>query len=466
MRHDRLRCARRPRACTARPARPSRGARRSPRSAATSAAASASRTVCSSAGGSTGLCTYLNACSRTAFSSVSGASSDVITTTRGRVFGGAELREQIEAVHARHPDVEQQQVEASSAERLQRLDAVFGHRRREAGVRQDLCSTCRVVLSSSTTRILFMTPPLSLRRTRAGGAADGASRRRQPGGGERCVEPVDLRAAASRTPLRASSKSPARAVCSRSAAACRRRRADGRDRALQARARPAAAPRRRAVSAPDRCAAATRGQSARKSARLLEQLAIAARVCQRGTLVEDAGRSTCGDRRPARAPAPLPPNRSTVGDQLVDVDRLRRGSRPCPAARQRSRSPCIACAVSAIDRQRRPPCRLPLADRLRSPRSRPSRASARPSARRRTARWPRVDRLDGLRPFSTAFTRVPALLQQRRHQLAVHGVVLGDQDVQRRSGPRAERARPPARCAVPRRHAEERAPAHRAGRSA
>ena len=50
----------------------------------TSSAASASRTVCSSAGDSTGLCTYLNACSRTAFNSVSGASSDVMTTTRGR----------------------------------------------------------------------------------------------------------------------------------------------------------------------------------------------------------------------------------------------------------------------------------------------------------------------------------------------------------------------------------------------
>ena len=48
-----------------------------------SGASSASRTVCRSFVGSTGLCTYMNACSRTALSSVSGASSDVMTTTRG-----------------------------------------------------------------------------------------------------------------------------------------------------------------------------------------------------------------------------------------------------------------------------------------------------------------------------------------------------------------------------------------------
>ena len=104
----------------------------------TSGAASASRTVCSSAGDSTGLCTYLNACSRTALSSVSGASSDVMTTTRGRCLGGTQLGEQIEAVHARHPDVEQQQIEAAAAERLERFDAVLRHRRRESRARQHL----------------------------------------------------------------------------------------------------------------------------------------------------------------------------------------------------------------------------------------------------------------------------------------------------------------------------------------
>ena len=58
-----------------------------------------------------------------------------------------------------------------------------------------------------------------------------------------------------------------------------------------------------------------------------------------------------------------------------------------PAARQRSRSPFIAWAVIAtIGTRARRSAALALANRGASPRSRPSRASGRPSARGRTAR--------------------------------------------------------------------------------
>jgi hypothetical protein len=46
-------------------------------------------------------------------------------------FARAELREHIETVHARHPDVEQEQIELIRAHRLQRVDAVLGDTRRE-----------------------------------------------------------------------------------------------------------------------------------------------------------------------------------------------------------------------------------------------------------------------------------------------------------------------------------------------
>ena len=102
-----------------------------------------------------------------------------------------------------------------------------------------------------------------------------------------------------------------------------------------------------------------------------------------------------------------------------------------PAARQRSRSPCIACAVSATIGSAAAPSLLAVADRPASPRSRPSRASAGPSARRRTARRRRVDRLDRFAAVLDGLDGVPALLQQRRHQLAVDGVVFGDEDAER-----------------------------------
>ena len=76
---------------------------------------------------STGLCTYLNACSRTAFSSVSGASSDVITTTRGRDLIGRSF-----ASRSR-PFIRGIQTSSSSRSKcrvfsgLERFDAVLGH---------------------------------------------------------------------------------------------------------------------------------------------------------------------------------------------------------------------------------------------------------------------------------------------------------------------------------------------------
>ena len=72
-------------------------------------------------------------------------------------FAITQLREQIEAVHARHPDVEQQQVEpaAYSSALSASTPSLATDVVNPAPVRT-LLSTRRVVLSSSTTRILFM----------------------------------------------------------------------------------------------------------------------------------------------------------------------------------------------------------------------------------------------------------------------------------------------------------------------
>ena len=99
------------------------------------AASSASRTSDTSARGSIGLWTYCCTCWRTARSSVSGVSSDVITTTFGRRFERLRFSsiEHAEAVHARHPHVEQHEVEAARAQPPERLGAVFRHAHVEAG---------------------------------------------------------------------------------------------------------------------------------------------------------------------------------------------------------------------------------------------------------------------------------------------------------------------------------------------
>ena len=87
-----------------------------------------------------------------------GISSEVITTTRGRVLGRAELREQFEPIScgaSRRRAAEGRTPPA--VDRLQGLDAILCDGRREPRFGQDLAAAPgRVVLSSSTTRILLM----------------------------------------------------------------------------------------------------------------------------------------------------------------------------------------------------------------------------------------------------------------------------------------------------------------------
>ena len=334
-------------------------------------AASASRTVCSSAGASTGLCTYLNACSRTAFSSVSGASSDVITTTRGRASIVAELREEIQPVHPRHPHVEQQQVELLERERLERLDAVLGHRRRKPGLGQDR--------PQHVTRGLVVVDHEDL-------AHDGLRFRlargvrwrggRPPLPGARC-EP---RANASSS--RASSW---RSVTARALGAPSKFRVPSRLLDLPRRAwRPAGAPT--VAIAPFSPCAASRSASAsrRSSARsiwrsddgesgpkqrddLLQEPAIAARVAERRAFVERSRRSSAasGDwsRRGGCAAAASEPLDGR--DQLVDVDWLRQ------IAVHAGFQAALAIALHGVSGQRDERQRAgaasasPLADRLR-----------------------------------------------------------------------------------------------------
>ena len=101
-----------------------------------------------------------------------------------------------------------------------------------------------------------------------------------------------------------------------------------------------------------------------------------------------------------------------------------------PAARQRSRSPCIACAVSAMIGTCAPGLALARPDRLC--RLEPAHFrhlhvhedDVEPAVPARSmaasALAPVLDRLDA----------VAALLQERRHELAVDGVVFGDEDAQ------------------------------------
>ena len=253
------------------------------------------------------------------------------------------------------------------------------------------------------------------------------------------------------------------------AAACRPAGdADGGDRAFQ---RVRGQPQRFAV-APRRAARSIRRSDARQSARnsamtSCEQPAIAARVCQRGVLVEA---STVGTlRRPLpRGDAGASPARR-IARRSPSARRRRSAStdsRPCPrrgSVRGRPASRARSARRSARGR-RSPPSRV--ADRLR-------RLEAahlghlhvhQHDVERRVGR---VERLDGLAPVLDGLDLVAALLQQGRHQLPVDGVVFGDAGRAAAAAPWRRRVRPPARRAARARgDAEERAPACRADPSA
>ena len=95
----------------------------------------APRTVSSSVAGATGLWTYMNAWSRTAVSSVSGVSSEVITTTRGPCLAVAQLREQSSPVIRGIQTSSNSRSKGCCHQSLQGLDAIFGDGRRESGIR-------------------------------------------------------------------------------------------------------------------------------------------------------------------------------------------------------------------------------------------------------------------------------------------------------------------------------------------
>ena len=115
-----------------------------------------------------------------------------------------------------------------------------------------------------------------------------------------------------------------------------------------------------------------------------------------------------------------------------------------PAARQRSRSPCIACAVSATIGTCAPVPRLARADR--SVASKPLISgictSISTTSNRRPCRRPPPPRRGRPRRLLTAW---PRFSQQRRDELPVHGVVLGDEDPERRGrAPAGQRGRRPS----------------------
>ena len=118
-----------------------------------------------------------------------------------------------------------------------------------------------------------------------------------------------------------------------------------------------------------------------------------------------------------------------------------------PAARQRSRSPFIACAVIAMIGTCRAACSPRARGSRRSPRSRPSPASARPSAPGRTAG--RVDARRAPRGRCRRPSRCGRASRAGRGQPLVDHVVLGEQDVQaprRQLRPGASTAGSTARC--------------------
>ena len=117
-----------------------------------------------------------------------------------------------------------------------------------------------------------------------------------------------------------------------------------------------------------------------------------------------------------------------------------------PAARQRSRSPCIACAVSATIGSRRR-CRAFSRSRIACVASNPpiSGICRSISTTSNGALVGRVDRRDRLAAVLDGPDVVAALLQQRGHELPVDGIVFGDEHVQRTQHGARRRARPPAR---------------------
>ena len=137
-----------------------------------------------------------------------------------------------------------------------------------------------------------------------------------------------------------------------------------------------------------------------------------------------------------------------------------------PAARQRSRSPCSACAVIAMIGSA-PAAALARRGSPASPRSRPSPASGSPSGRRRRRVRPSsVDRLAAVAGDVDRGSRGCSSMRER-HLLVDH-VVLGDQDARPRraaasagaparsacggagaAAARAEHARPGSRAAAP-----------------
>ena len=214
----------------------------------------------------------------------------------------------------------------------------------------------------------------------------------------------------------------ARPICSSSAAAVAPAgAADGGERALQRvrgqAQRLAVAAGQRALDAPQR----TRDSPARNSATISLSSRRSPPVCASAACSSKtgavAGRARPATRQPACARA-CRPKRSTVAIELVDVDRLRQ------VAVHAGREAALAIALHARAPSARRSARAAVpasrcADRLRSLRGRPSPASARPSARRRTALRRRRSPSTASRPFSTACDRVAALPQQRRDELPV-----------------------------------------------
>ena len=145
-------------ACTARPARPTPAAPRSPRSAGGSGASSTSRTVCKQRRAtSIGFCTYLNACCAHRFEQglrrvVRGHDDDARTRLCVRAAARADRgRSSAASTHR------------AAADRSVGCAAPRGPRRRPSPPSPrnprssgPCCSTCRVVRSSSTTRMRLM----------------------------------------------------------------------------------------------------------------------------------------------------------------------------------------------------------------------------------------------------------------------------------------------------------------------
>ena len=328
-------------------------------------------------------------------STVSGVSSDVMTTTRGR-----RLRVR-RRVSSSRPFMRGIQTSSSSRSKRRRAQHAPAPRRRpwprssrSRPWSSTAVSTWRVARSSSTTRIrLIVRLRWRGRALRRAIAAPRAWRARRP-------------ASAGRPPAGPRRAAPSRAAGCAGRSRSRRRRfpIDRAVRASAARCRTAAAPTvaaeplsacaaTRSASAiaarqsRARCAGATltaSGAEHRDHAR--QQIAVAS-VLERGCFVESTGGFV-----PAAATAAPPAGggdrRRRFGDRCRIARPSRRarrrrsawsGSRPCRRCRQRSRSPCIAWAVSATIGDVAAAFRARGRESRPSPRARPSAASARPS---------------------------------------------------------------------------------------